>query len=92
MTDSIVGLNPAAPGGGGGGGGGCVQVMGTAAAGISLQQQHHMAQLAMAHGNPTIMHGPSALSGSWVAPVPVMNSCVINHPFQPDTMAAPWVK
>lgn len=92
MADSIVGINPTAPGGGsGGGGGGCVQVMGTAAAGLSLQQQH-MAQLAMAHGNPAIMHGPSAIAGSWVAPVPVMNSCVINNPFQPDAMAAPWVK
>jgi hypothetical protein len=83
MADSIVGLNPAPSGGG-------VQVVGTAA-GIPLQQQQ-MAQLAMAHGNTAIMHGPSAMAGSWVAPVPVMNNCIINHPFQPDTVAAPWVK
>ena len=31
-------------------------------------------------------------SGSWVGTVPVIGSCVINNPFQPGIMAAPWVK
>lgn len=87
MTDSIVGLNPAPSGGGGSGG--CVQVMATAGMSMQQQQQQQMTQLAMAHNNAAIMHGPSVIAGSWVAPVPVMNS---HHPFQPDTMAAPWVK
>lgn len=59
------------------------QVMATA--GIPLQQS----QLAVAHSNAAVIQGPM---GSWVTPVPVMNNCIINHPFQPDTMATPWVK
>lgn len=75
-ADSVLGLNPA------------LQVMG----GVPIQQAH-LAQLPVAaHGtNPAIMQAPSAVC-SWVAPVPVMNSCIVNNPFQPGVMAAPWVK
>ena len=78
MADSVLGLNPA------------IQVVG----GVPMQQAH-LAQLPMAAaahgGNPTIMQAPSAVC-SWVAPVPVMNSCIVNNPFQPGVMTAPWVK
>lgn len=84
VADSVLGLNPAP-----------LQVVG----GVPLQQAH-LAQLpavaaaaaAGTGGNPTaIIQAPSAVC-SWVAPVPVMNSCIVNNPFQPGVMAAPWVK
>lgn len=54
----------------------------------------HQAQLVMgAHGNMnTAPMVQGTAMGSWVTPVPTMDSCVINNPFQPGTMAAPWVK
>jgi len=76
ISDSVIGLNPA------------LSVMG----GVPI----HQAQLALAHSNPhsgigaTVVQGPPL--GSWVAPIPVMNSCVISNPFQPGVMPAPWVK
>ena len=71
-------------------------VIGLAPAGVQMMggpvQQAQLAQYAMAHGgsnpNAALMQGP----GSWVTPVPVMNSCVMNNPFQPGAMATPWVK
>ena len=79
MADSVLGFNPA------------LQVVG----GVPVQQAHlaqlPMAAAAHAGGNHAIMQAPSAVC-SWVAPVPVMNSCVVNNPFQPGVMAAPWVK
>lgn len=76
MSDSVIGLNPPVVGG------------------VPLQQ----AQLTMAHSNPhavatatAVMRGPAGV-GSWVAPIPVMNSCVINNPCQPGVIPAPWVK
>lgn len=80
LSESMIGLNH--PG---------IQVVG----GVPLQQAQ-LAQLSMGHGNPSamataMMQAPSAV-GSWVTPIPVMNSCVIDNPFQPGTMAAPWVK
>ncbi len=35
-----------------------------------------------------VMHGPQ---GSWVGPVPVFGSCIVN-PFPPGMMATSWVK
>ena len=60
-----------------------IQVVG----GVPLQQAQ-LAHLAIGHSNPNA----GMMQGSWVTPVPVMNSCVINNPFQPGIMAAPWVK
>ena len=36
-----------------------------------------------------VMHGST--TGSWIAPVPVIGSCIIN-PFQPGIMPTSWVK
>ena len=78
MSSSLIGLNP----------GGGVQVM----SGVPLPPQAQLAHVAMGgQSNAAVVQGPSAV-GSWVTPVPIMNSCVINNPFQPGIMAAPWVK
>ena len=39
--------------------------------------------------NNAVFH--SAASGQWMAPVPVVGSCIVN-PLQPGIMATPWVK
>ena len=40
--------------------------------------------------NNAVFHG--AASGQWMAPVPVVGSCIVNPLQQPGIMATPWVK
>ena len=40
---------------------------------------------------PSDLNMHSSTTGSWVAPVPVISSCIIN-PFQPGIMPTSWVK
>ena len=59
--------------------------------GIHLQQAPfaHVPMAALAPSDLSV-HGSTA-GGSWVTPVPVIGSCIIN-PFQPGIMPTSWVK
>ena len=85
-TESLLHLNPS-------GGAAAVQMVN----GLHLQaapfasQTVPLAAVAAAPNdlNNAVFHG--AASGQWMAPVPVVGSCIVN-PLQPGIMTAPWVK
>ena len=90
-ADSLLGLNPAVAGGAT-----AIQMLN----GLHLQAApyaagHTVPLAAVAATGPSdlnnaaVFHG--AASGQWMAPVPVVGSCIVN-PLQPGIMATPWVK
>ena len=82
-TESLLSLNPA----------GAVQMVN----GLHLQAAPfaaHTVPLAAVAAAPSDLNNAvfhSAASGQWMAPVPVVGSCIVN-PLQPGIMATPWVK
>lgn len=89
-TEPMLSLNP-------GGGATAVQMVNSLqlqAAPFAAAAAGHTVPLAAVAATPSDLNNAvfhSTTSGQWMAPVPVVGSCIVN-PLQPGIMTAPWVK